>query len=155
MKRRHTYTMLDVMLASTTDPMPADKRIYQSTHIEQALHAIQSSQNPDKGDWQLLSDAVNLSETLVQMGELNDDSGLLGVAVQSMARAAERHKRGHPIRLDGEGLAAVQSIVEAYTDAIRYLPHRVMLVCHRATETRIWDILNNKTQAHDVVVTTL
>lgn len=155
MKRRHHYSKLDVLMASPTQPMPREKRNYQLSHIMQALASIVQSSNPDTTDWALLTDAVNLAETLVNMGELNDNSGLLDVAVASMAHAAQRYKRGQPIRLDGPGLEAVQAIVQAYTEAPDTIPHRVMVVCHRATEQRIWSILDGKHQAHDVVVTSL
>ena len=155
MKRQHHYSKLDVLMASATQPMPREKRNYQLSHIMQALASIAQGSNPSKTDWQLLTDAVNLTETLVLAGELQDESGLLQVAVESMAKAAQRHKQGQPIRLDGPGMEAVQAIVQAYTEALDHLPERLMKQCHRATERRIWDIVDGKQQSHDVLVTSL
>lgn len=149
-----TYSLIDEMMASATDPMPSAMREYQQGEIKSALDNMRTSSEPSKDDWRLLSDAVNLMETLVtDMNVASDPEGLLEEAVLSMKHAAERSMRGFPIRLDGIGLTAVTAIVNGYLAALNEYPHRTMVRCHRKTERRIAAIRANIKRSHDVVVT--
>ena len=159
MKRRpayhRTYTLLDVMTASPTEPTPADKQLYQLTRMYGALRAIEQDKVPTTEDWRLCSDAVNLMETLVSQGVVQDGSGLLLDAVTALANAGRRHVRGGAIRLDGAGILAVRAVLEDYSAALEALPHRTMLQCHRATEARIAEIHSGRSRPHDVEVMAL
>ena len=95
MKRRpaypRTYTLLDVMSASPTEPTPAPKVLHQLTRMYAGLRAIEQDQAPNTDDWRVCSDAVNLMETLVGQGHVQDGSGLLMdaiTALPSMSRTA-------------------------------------------------------------------
>ena len=156
MKRRQpyqrTYTLLDVMTASPTEPTPADKQLYQLTRMYGALRAIELDKAPTTEDWRLCSDAVNLMETLVTQGLAQDSSGLLLDAVTALANAGRRHLQGGAIRLDGAGIQAVRAVLEDYSAALEHLPHRTMVQCHRATEARISEIHAGNRRPHDVEV---
>lgn len=158
MKRRHTpqtYTLLDEIAASPTEPLPADHRTYQLSRMWQGLASMEKDQAPEKDAWRVCSDAVNLMETLVDMGVLQDESGLLMDAVTGLAMAGKRNLAGGPIRLDGAGIHAVRAILEDYAAAIEALPARVMIRAHRLTEKRLREILRGKRKPHDVEVTTI
>jgi len=104
MKRRRqplrTYTLLAVLTASPTEPTPRDSRRHQLTRMYAGLRAIEQEQSPTTEDWRLCSDAVNLLETLVAQGHVQDTSGLLPDAVMALAMAGRRHYSGGAIRLD-------------------------------------------------------
>lgn len=156
--RRHrpTYTLLDEMLASASEPMPEATRMHVITCAYQALRAIEQETEPARNDWRVLADCVNMLETMVESGIVADTSYLLHDATRAMAEAAERHlHKGLPIRLSGPGIAAVRAVVEDYAEVIAQVSHRTMVRCHRATERRIRDIRAGKRQAHDVEVTEL
>lgn len=173
MTRRHkhhnqpklVYNLLDELTASTTQPMPERNRTHQLRRMADALHELMHAPAPTATAWRVVSDAVNLLETLVQHGEapvrdvatgkviashwrdcdddpmeIADTSGLLQDAIAAMAKAGQRMFDGHPLRLDGPGIAAVRAVLDDYQAALNTLPHRTMVRCHRATEKRIRQI---------------
>lgn len=64
----YRYTLVDVMMASPSQPLPASQRSYQLIRMHQGLEAMEKSPEPTTEDWRMVSDAVNLMETLVTSG---------------------------------------------------------------------------------------
>ena len=153
-QRPKTYTVFDELLASPTEPMPAEYRTHQLTRMYEGLHSLETAGEPSTDDWRVVSDAVNMLETLVvEMKVCDDDSGLLMDAVRALAVAGQRHKReGKPIRLDGPGIQAVRAVLASYAELLEVLPARTMYRCHRLTEKRIHAILDGRTRPHDVEI---
>ncbi len=160
-----TYTLMHEMLASSTEPMPIEKRNHQLSRMWQGLASIETAMTPTTDDWRTCSDAVNLFETLVGMGpirlcdgsvaEVTDASGLLADAVTALALAGRRHRKGGNIRLDAAGITAVRAVLEDYAAMLEAIPERTMVRCHRLTERRIMEILRGKRRSHDVEVLAL
>jgi hypothetical protein len=119
----------------------------------EGLHNLEQGENPTPDDWRLCSDAVNLVETLImEMKVCEDANGLLMDAITALAKAGKRSKAGQTLRLDGEGIVAVRSILRDYAELLDVLPARTMVRCHRLTEKRIQEILDGKKRPHDVEV---
>lgn len=158
MKRRRkpvyvfTYTLLDELAASPTEPLPQDYRRHQITRMYEGLHALETSAEPTTDDWRVCSDAVNMLETLVAMKVCEDSSGLLMDAVTALAKAGIRHRQGGSIRLDAPGIQALRAVLEDYSALVDVLPARVMIAAHRKTERRIHEILTGNKRPHDVEV---
>lgn len=150
--RKETYTMWDAMLASPTEPMSEKQRRHQLTRMWSGLAALETSTEPTKDDWAVCSDAVNLMETLIEGGRVDDNNNLLFDAIRALAEAGQRSFAGKPIRLDGAGIQAVRAILEDYAMVLESLPARTMIHCHRLTEKRLHGILKGYKQAHDVVI---
>lgn len=151
-----TYSHLDVMMASPTAPMPEAKRLHQLSRMWQGLRALEVDAVPSADDWRVVSDAVNLLEALVGMGEVEDGSGLLHDAVRELDIAGARHvDEGRPIRLDGPGIPIIRAVLEDYAEALEALPQRTMVQAHRIAERRIAEILAGKSRPHDVKVVTV
>lgn len=158
----YRYSLIDVMMASPTEPPPESHRSHQLMRMHQGLEAMEKAPHPTTDDWRVVSDAVNIMETLVtngpwpdcsgEMVEITDSSGLLSDSVTAMALAGKRHKSGGNIRLDGAGIQAVRAVLEDYRDLLDALPARTMIKAHRDTERRIHEILAGKKQPHDVTV---
>ena len=148
-----TYTMLDSMLASPTEPMNEKQRRHQLTRMWNGLAALETSAEPTRDDWVVCSDAVNLMETLIEGGRVDDSSNLLFDAIRALAEAGQRSFAGKPIRLDGAGIQAVRAILEDYAMVLESLPARTMIHCHRLTEKRLQGILKGRKQAHDIQLT--
>lgn len=154
--QRPTYTLLDVLQASATAPMPIGHQAHHLAPMYEGLRAIERDDVPSVHDWRCVADAVNMVETLVAQGVARDDSGLLQDAVQALHAAGQRHlASGTPLRLDGPGIAAVRAVLEDYRALLQALPHRTMVACHRATERRLREIQAGRRQAHDVTVMAL
>lgn len=168
----YTYSHLDELMASTTEPLPLHKRTHQLTRMHQGLEAIEADQQPSEDDWRVCSDAVNLMETLLTQGNVLSngqpiagcwmgcdkeplqlqDSGLLDDAVRAMAMAGRRQFSHGVIRLDGPGMVAVRGIIEDYAALLDVLPARAMVTAHRMSERRLHEILRGKKKPHDVEV---
>lgn len=153
-QRPKTYSKLHELMASPTYPLPKQHRIHQLTRMYEGLHSLETLAEPSTEDWRVVSDAVNMLETLVvEMKVCDDASGLLQDAVRALAVAGQRHKReGKPIRLDGPGIQAVRAILANYAELMDVLPARTMYRCHRLTEERIHAILDGRKQPHDVEI---
>jgi hypothetical protein len=153
-KNRRTYTLLDEMMASPTEPMPAEYRRHQLTRMYGGLEAMAHGDNPTPDDWSVVSDAVNMLETMViEMAICEDQNGTLKEAVRALGEAGQRKKQeGKQIRLDGPGMEAVREVLASYSDLLNALPARVMYRCHRLTERRIHAILSGKRKITDVIL---
>lgn len=153
--KHHTYSLMAVMMASPTNPMPEFMQTHQLTRMHGGLHAMLRGDDPKPDDWRVVVDAVNLMETLVLQGKIVDDSGTLADATLALTAAAQRSVQGKGIRFDAQGIAVVRGVLEDYETVLSFLSHREMMMCHRATEKRIWDIKAGKRQTHDIVVTSI
>ena len=151
--RHETYTLMDEIMSSSTVPISEDRRTYQLTLLYQALAALKLDPQPTKYDWQVCSDCVNLMETLIlEMKVCQDQDNLLNDATMALVRAGKRKKDGNNIRLDAEGIKALQALFEDYAELVAILPERVMVKCFRLTEKRIQDLRKGKKKAHDVEI---
>lgn len=161
----YRYSLIDVMMASPSQPLAQKERVHQLTRMHQGLEAMEKAAEPTTDDWRVCSDAVNIMETLVTQGfwpdcngdivEINDNAGLLQDAVTALAMAGKRHRAGGNIRMDGAGIQAVRAVLADYSDLLEVLPARTMIQAHRNTEKRIHEILAGKKQPHDVEVMSL
>jgi len=143
-------------MASPTEPLPEQFRTHQLTMMYQGLHAMETAPAPTLDDWRVVSDAVNLMETLVvEMKVCEDSSGLLMDSITALALAGKRNRAGGTIRMDGAGIQAVRSILSDYAELLNMLPARTMYRCHRLTEKRLHDLLDGKRRPHDVEITSL
>jgi hypothetical protein len=114
------YTLFDEMAASPTELLPQDWRTYQLTRMYEGLAAMEKAPTPTTDDWRVVSDAVNLMETLiVDMKVCEDTSGLLMDAITAMAMAGKRNMAGGAIRLDGAGIQAVRAVLEDYAALLK------------------------------------
>ena len=92
-------------------------------------------------------------ETLIlEMKVCQDQDNLLNDATMALVRAGKRKKDGNNIRLDAEGIKALQALFEDYAELVAILPERVMVKCFRLTEKRIQDLRKGKKKAHDVEI---
>ena len=156
------YSQQQENKASPFTPMSYADCQYQLIQMRGALVDLEYGADPTDESWRIISDAINLLETLVRHGqypikdesglvvashwpgfgmnvmvEVGDKSGLLQDAIGGMLKADELAKQGLPLRLDASGLVAVKAVLEDYFEALRTLPARTMIRCHRATEIRI------------------
>lgn len=150
--RASCYTLFHELCASPTEPLPESWQRTQLTSMWDGLAQLETGQTPGREDWAVCSDAVNLLETLVLQGEVEDSQGLLNDAVAALAQSGIRHKAGHALRLSGQGMQAVRGVLEDYAAVLAVLPARTMIRCHRLTERRIREILTGRKLPHDVQV---
>ena len=155
-QRPKHYSIMDEMMASPTEPLPLEHRTHQLTRMYEGLAAMEKAPSPTTDDWRVVSDAVNLMETLVlDMKVCEDSGGLLMDAITALAVAGKRNMAGGTIRMDGSGIQAVRAILSDYSELLDVLSARTMIRCHRLTEKRLHELLDGKRRPHDVEVTSI
>jgi len=120
-----TYTHWDVMLASPTDPLPLKKRQYQMNLMRKALENMKST--PSVMDIAALATAVDLMDTLRQMGHLEDPEKAIEDAMVALMQD----------NLNDLEIKLFEGILEDYQMVMDNLPARTMIMAHRAIEKRI------------------
>lgn len=120
-----TYTHWDVLLASPTEPLPLKKRQYQMDLMRKSLDNFKT--NPSIRDIAALATAVDLMDTLQDMGHLEDAEKSLEDAMTALM---QENFNDIEIRL-------FEGILDDYQMVMDNLPARTMIVAHRATEKRL------------------
>jgi hypothetical protein len=120
-----TYTHWDVLLASPTEPLPLKKRQYQMDLMRKALENCKTK--PSVRDIAVLSTAVDLMNTLCDMGFLEDNQKALEDA---MIALMQDNFNDIEVRM-------FEGILEDYQMVMDNLPARTMITAHRKTETRL------------------
>ena len=120
-----TYTHWDVLLASPTEPLPLKKRQYQMDLMRKALENCKTK--PSVRDIAVLSTAVDLMNTLCDMGFLEDNQKALEDA---MVALMQDNFNDIEVRM-------FEGILEDYQMVMENLPARTMITAHRKTETRL------------------
>jgi uncharacterized protein YyaL (SSP411 family) len=153
LKYKLTYSMLDVMMASSERPMKDSSRIHQLTRMWGGLAALEQDPEPTQADWIAVSDAVNMMETLVEMGFADDQDNVIEEAVLILKATAERYKGTKQLRLTGAGIQVLRGVLEDYAYLAEHLDERTMVHAHRKTEMRIQDILHGRGKPNDIRLT--
>lgn len=147
------YSVLDEMLASPTEPHP--DLTYQLALIRAGIEEMRTAPEPTSAAWEAIADLVNLLESLVDMGEIDDSGGWIFEAAKELAHAGMRFQQGKPLRLTGAGLTAVCNAFEGYELAATNLSARTMVRAHRRTELRVREVRMGKRRSTDTVVVSL
>lgn len=152
-KFKYSYSHIDVLMADPVKPLAEHKRKSQLELINACMRSIEQNPNPTLDQWEIISDVVNLMQTLLEMDQIQDPDDLIGDAVAALAKAGTRHiERNVPIRFDGGDLVTIRGVIEDYAMVSAHLPARTMITAHRKTEKRVNDILNNRCKPDDVRV---
>ncbi len=136
--------MMDVLMASPTEPLPEKKRTYQLTLMFNSLDILERGESPSPTNWDHVNDAVMLMKALKEMNVVEDAEGLLDDAIDALGRAGDRHMKGKSLRLDATGIQAVRAVLEDYSSVLEVLPARTMITAHRKAEQNIKKILGRK-----------
>ena len=120
-----TYTHWDVLLASPTEPLPLKKRQYQMDLMRKALENCKTK--PSVRDITVLSTAVDLMNTLCDMGFLEDNQKALEDAMIALMQDS----------FNDIEMRMFEGILEDYQMVMDNLPARTMITAHRKTETRL------------------
>ena len=139
-----TYSMMDVLMASPTEPLPRFKRNHQLTIMFEALDNLERDPNPTNQDWDRVNNAVLMMEALRDMGHVEDQDGLLDDAIEALGKAGFRSMEGHNLRLDGKDIQTMRGVLQDYCEVIELLPARVMVAAHRKAEQRVMKIIKKQ-----------
>lgn len=139
-----TYSVIDALMASPTEPLPQDQRTRQLTKMFEALHSLERDPEPTTKDWEYVNDAVMLMEALRDMGRVEDPDGLIHDAIEALGKAGDRAMSGSKLRLDGQAIQTLRGVLQDYADVLEVLPARTMISAHRIAESRIAKIMRGQ-----------
>lgn len=143
MKIQYSYSHWDVLMASKTEPLPKQKRDNQLTVMKAGLENIERAPEVTLKDWEVVFDAVNMMQTLLEMGLVADEQDAIGDATTALANAGMRHlQKGMSLRLNGPDIVTLRGVLEDYEMVLENLPARTMIAAHRATEKRTQEMIS-------------
>jgi len=125
LKNKPTYTHMDVLMASPTEPLPPKKRQYQMDLMRKSLDNCKTKST--LMDIAVLATAVDLMATLCDMGHLQDAEKALEDA---MCALMQDNFNDIEVRM-------FEGILEDYQMVMDSLPARTMIAAHRETEKRL------------------
>lgn len=147
-----TYTLFDEIAASHVHPLPEASQKFHLDIIRRGFHNLLTAPEPSNNDWRVVATAINMMETLIEMGVLADPDGLHRDTIRAMEAAGKRHEElDAPLRLDGPGIQAVRNLLEDYAEVLKVLPHRTMVRAHRLTEGKMVKLYGKKTHKKNLI----
>lgn len=146
------FSLRDIQRASGTKPVPAQKLDGHLERVGQGLLDLQRAASPSLAAWRDLSDAINILESLKEMGLVADDGDEITRAKDAMGEAGARHQETGTLRLSGPGIQTLRALLDDYSEVVRGVTERDFIrACYR-TEARIRQILRGNVRAGDRVI---
>lgn len=139
-----TYSMMHVLMASPTDPMPKEKRTHQLTRMFMAMRNLEQAPDPTVDDWECVNDAVLLMQSLWLMGIVQDPEEQILHSIDALGKSGIRSLETGRIRLDGKDIQVLRGLLQDYADVLNELPARTMIKAHMETERRVRKIVGNR-----------
>lgn len=151
----YAYSMAQELSASEVQPLHRRKREPMVMAVADAVQAVGYG-TPTVEHWRRLTDAANLSETLLAQGVFNDPDAqsLFADAVAAVVDLGRKHGHGQAMRLPAAQLAHLVEFGEAYAQVLELIPARTYIHAHRATERRLRELLINSygQDSHEFIV---
>ena len=111
-----------------------------------------TAKNPTSFCWSVVSDSINLLETLINDEVAADNDGLIDEAIEAMVCASVAIKSKTKVELSESQTNAIRAVLEDYEMCLNLLPARQIIRTHRRTEKRLLEIKRGKRQPQDVVI---
>lgn len=118
-------------------PLPSDERMRCSLAVLSALDEIAAGRHPGRDEWTAVTSAMNLVDTLAEKGRVVVGDSVIAHAEDAMRKAAERHRAGKGMRLDGLGLESVRRVCGIYLWLLENWPEADILTAAKDTQDRI------------------
>ena len=128
-----SYSLMDELMASTTQPLPEAKQRSYLGVVRKAYAALAEG-GPSFAAADLCIDIVGMVESLIVMGVAEDGSGLIDDAQVAIGYAVRMYPDGPAQPLTAEGAHAVKAVIDDYAEIMAAVPARTMIRCHRNAE---------------------
>jgi hypothetical protein len=132
------FSLLDEIRASPEHPMPDGERQVNVQAARQHLGQLAYGAAPSRLNWKVLSTIGNFFQTMLTLGMIQDEDGLLDHA-KAVLFTASKHavEHGTMLRLVGAEVAIMENMLEAYDEVLAALPHRDAIRVFRETDKRM------------------
>lgn len=111
-----------------------------------ALDAVERGLEPDVEEWKQLADACNTVQTIALVFRWVDARKVIpivDVAIEHMAAAAERFKRGDGMHIDAIGIQALRDVIDIYEGCVENQTQKQMRIAQAETESRVLKVLRS------------
>ncbi len=133
-----------------------EQRALVMARFGSSLLTIENGSHPGEAEWRDLSDVVNLVETLClrmqQLLVVDEVMPDVRTATSAMVAAAHRWREGKGMRLSGEGLKALRSLLSAYDQCLAGLSAADLMHALRLTEQVVRDARAGKSRTGTEIV---
>lgn len=146
------FTAMDELMASPVAPVPESRLATHLLRLHTGLDALIGGEQVDFAAWRDMSDAVNILESLAEMGLVQDPEGQITAAKNAMGEAGARRLDGGPLQLSEEGAQVLRGLLTDYDAVVLALTERQFIQACRRTERRVRAILRGQVSSGDKVV---
>lgn len=145
MKYFLSYTLIDELQASATQPLSQGQLDRMFGRMLSALRQIETAPTPTYSDWKACWDTYELMKSLVETRVCEDPGKLLADARDALAMAGARHlEHNAPIRFDAVGIHNMRSLMQSCIEIAERVSARAMLHAHRHASKRMQKSLSGK-----------
>lgn len=135
--RKEFYTYADEMLASDVSPLHWRKKAATMQTLKDAISAVlYGDEPPQRWHWVTIIDALNLTQSFIELGYIDDPDGLHADLKNRLAKAGALflEKKVNQLRLDGLGAVALVEFQEGFEEMLSTLPARKVIKAYRNTD---------------------
>lgn len=135
--RKEFYTYADEMLASDVSPLHWRKKAATMQTLKDAISAVlYGNEPPQRWHWATIVDALNLTQSFIEFGYIDDPDGLHADLKNRLAKAGALflEKKVNQLRLDGLGAVALVEFQEGFEEMLSTLPARKVIKAYRNTD---------------------
>lgn len=142
--KQPSYSLIDELMASPTEPLAENKRAAYMNKAWVAYH-VMAGDSPSYAAADICVDIISMVQSLVAMDVVEDASGLLLDAQSALGHCVQHYPEGIALSLTEDGAHAVSAVLEDYAEALAQVPARIMVRCHRRAEkARLVQIKNSR-----------
>jgi hypothetical protein len=133
----NTYSLLDEMMASATEPLPAAQREERIKDARFHLEELATGTAPTRLNWKTIAMIGNIFNVMTELKMVDDPDNLTTQVQHTLKAVAERAVAGQALRLGRDEMPVVASLINAYEEVLEVLPHRDLIRALRETEKRV------------------
>lgn len=142
--RKEFYTYADEMLASDVSPMHWRKKAATMQNLNDACEAVlYGTEPPQRWHWVTIIDALNLTQSFIELGYIDDPDGLHADLKNRLTKAGALflEKKVDQLRVDGLGAVALVEFRDGFEEMLSTLTARKVIKAYRNTDSHCRRIL--------------
>lgn len=154
------YDAWTIACASATEPLNAESLLQHENALDYAFHRLCSDEGSDSHDWNAISDAINIADTMGNNGWLDGEceadklanDAAIKLASDTLVEAGRRLGTTKKLQLNDHEAGIIRDFIENYIAVCRRISAKNFCVAVNQTKKAIWDHLNGKRNERVTVV---
>lgn len=146
------YNLGAHLLSDYKNPISEENRVRIIARLDTALEEILKAEKPSVNAWGDLCDAMNLLQSMAELGWVVDPNGALDASKAALLSCYTHAKKQGVIRLDAQYIGGLKNLIEQMGEILEMITEREFLTAIKRTEIRIAEINRGKVKKGDKVV---